>query len=122
MAEKRHNELVSAIRALESKLGAPAEVYDSVPEMRECIKKIEALISAVSSIPKPEAPVVKVENKNDDMVRAMSGIAEKISELQAQPPAVEQPQKLPRRYVFEFKRNFTGLIESPIAVDVIYST
>ena len=112
LAEKRHKELIGAIKTLASEFKLPEPDKSAADAINKHIKTIEGLVAKLK-MPEIPAPIVNVETNTDGIISSISDIADRISSSLS---VLKQTADLrPREWTFTVDRDFSGMIKSIIA-------
>jgi hypothetical protein len=108
VAEARHSELIGVLKEVTASLQRPPDtsVQDSLASQ---LKVLEGLVKVVLNQPKPESPVVNISQNNEELLTAVSHIADRINQQIALMKV--EPEK-PKEWEFTVLRDRSGLINS----------
>lgn len=113
LADRRHKELVNALRGILTELqkddGTGDIVSKSIDKQSE---KIMKCLEELKNIPKQELPEINVETNQQQVVQSINGIGESIVQSLL---TIKESMNLPQQkkeWTFKVKRNNAGYIES----------
>lgn len=118
LLEKRHKELLRALKSIVAIIGENKEV-DLSPLLQKHEDAISKFVAAIKELP---APQVKIETDNKEIEVSIKKISEAIlrSNEDLKKEVVKLQNKPKEKWEVKFERNsYTGLMQSPITLEQV---